>query len=155
MKNLLNITVKDIFIKYSPMYISLSLIQTAREKYLDKNHINSKLFYDLINLYGVKFDDYKKCYNEIKLELEEKSDEMNENLETERKNKIKIEDKKGEENDNKKEVEPGDFTPKVNTVKMGKTVYVISKMRSNSSLPNLLEDIVKIKTKEEKKKYRE
>ena len=72
LKMLLNITVKDIFIKYSPMYIAFSLIQISREKYLDKNYINSKLFNKLINLYGVVFNDYRKCYKELKAEIEEK-----------------------------------------------------------------------------------
>ena len=35
-KMLLNIALKNILVKYSPMYIAFSLIQIAREKYLDK-----------------------------------------------------------------------------------------------------------------------
>ena len=66
LKILLNITVKNIFIKFSPMYIAFSLVQIAKEKYFDKNVINTKLFNYFINLYGVNFNDYKKCYKELK-----------------------------------------------------------------------------------------
>ena len=72
LKMLLYITIKNIFIKYSPMYIAFSLIQLAREKYLDKSSIRPELFNNLINLYGIKFNDYKKCYQEIKEEINEK-----------------------------------------------------------------------------------
>ena len=47
-------------------------MQISREKYLDKNSINPKLFNKLINLYGVIFNDYRKCYKELKAEIEEK-----------------------------------------------------------------------------------
>ena len=62
---------KDVFIKYSPMYIAFSLIQIAREKYIDKNLIKEKLFNKLINLYGINQKDYEKCYEEIKYEIKE------------------------------------------------------------------------------------
>ena len=66
MKMLLIISIKNIFIKHSSMYIAFSLIQSAREIYLDKSSIRPELFNNLVNLYGVKFNDYKKCYQEIK-----------------------------------------------------------------------------------------
>lgn len=66
------------------MYISFSLIQLGREKYLDKNCIKPKLFERLINIYGIKFNDYQKCYQEIK-EYLEKKDIKNEKEETEQK----------------------------------------------------------------------
>lgn len=98
MRMLLSITVKNIFIKYSPMYISFSLIQIGREKYLDKNCIKPKLFECLINLYGINFNDYKKCYKEIK-EFIETKEIKNENAESEHKigsqnEKLKILDTK-------------------------------------------------------------
>jgi len=71
MKVLLFITTKDIFIKYSPIYIAFSLIQISRERYLDVNLINNELYYNLINLYDVNFSDYEKCYKEIKIEIKE------------------------------------------------------------------------------------
>ena len=64
MKLLLNLTTKNVFIKYSPMYIAFSLIQISREKFLEKGYINKNLFYSLINLYGVNYNDYKYCFKE-------------------------------------------------------------------------------------------
>ena len=65
------------------MYIAFSLIQLAREKYLDKSSIRPELFNNLINLYGIKFNDYKKCYQEIKEEINEKQSGKNEKTEIE------------------------------------------------------------------------
>ena len=48
-KLLLSITPKDLFFKYCPMYLAFSLIQIAREKYLQKNMIKPKLFLKLIS----------------------------------------------------------------------------------------------------------
>ena len=74
MKLLLNLTIKKIFIKYSPMYISFSLIQISREKFIDINYINNNLYNTLLNLYGISFEDYKKCYEEIKNEIDQNDD---------------------------------------------------------------------------------
>ena len=85
-KLLLNITVKTIFFKYSPMYLAFSLMKISREKYLDKNLINNKLFNKLTNIYGVNYMEYKRCYKELKVEIEEKYDDdihENENLKIE------------------------------------------------------------------------
>ena len=73
-KLFLNLTSKNIFFKYAPMYTAFSLIQIAREKFLDKNMIKKNLFLKLINLYGIKPDDYKKCYLEIKDEINSEND---------------------------------------------------------------------------------
>ena len=84
MKILLNVTTKNIFIKYSPMYIAFSLIRISREKFLDKNIINNNLYNNLINLFGVNFEDYKTCYEELKSEIKVKNfklKEINENAE--------------------------------------------------------------------------
>ena len=86
MRMLLIITVKNIFLKFSPMYIAFSLIQLSREEYLDKNIINSELFNKLIELYGISFNDYKQCYEEIKEEFEIKKNESSENKEQEESN---------------------------------------------------------------------
>ena len=67
LKMLLDLTQKNVFFKYSPMHIAFSIIQLVREKYLNFNLINKDLYNKLINLYGIKFDDYKKCYEELKL----------------------------------------------------------------------------------------
>ena len=71
LKMLLNLTLKNIFMKYSPMQIAFSVIQIAREKFLEPNLINNNLYNKLINLYGINFDDYKKCYEEIKSQVTE------------------------------------------------------------------------------------
>jgi hypothetical protein len=66
---MLNLTSNNIFFKYAPMHLAFCLIQLAREKFLDKNLINHKLFFDLVNLYGITPGDYIKCYEEIKSEI--------------------------------------------------------------------------------------
>ena len=85
LKLLLILTIKDIFFKFSPMHIAFSLIQLSREEYLDKNVIRPDLFNNLINLYGINFNDYKKCYQEIKEEIENKTNEINNHSEKEKK----------------------------------------------------------------------
>ena len=72
-KLLLSITPKDIFFKYSPMYLALSLIQISREKFINQNKIKPKLFNKLINLYGIYYNDYQQCYEEIKSLIFEES----------------------------------------------------------------------------------
>ena len=67
---LLRLTLKNIFFKYSPIYITLSIIQISREKFLNKKLINNYLFNKLINIYGIHFNEYKNSYKEIKLEIE-------------------------------------------------------------------------------------
>ena len=67
LKILLVLTLKNDFFKYSPIYIAFSIIQISRERFLDRNLINHDLFNKLINLYGINTDDYKNCYEELKL----------------------------------------------------------------------------------------
>ena len=66
---LLRLTYKNLFFKYSPMYIALSIIQLSREKFIDKSMIKPKLFHKLIHLYGVDRESYKECYEELKAEI--------------------------------------------------------------------------------------
>ena len=68
-KLLLSLTYNDIFFKYAPMYLALSLIQISREKFIKENLIKPNLFHQLIELYGIDYNDYKKCYEEIYIEL--------------------------------------------------------------------------------------
>ena len=77
----MNITSKNIFIKYSPMYMALSIIQISREKYLDSKRINNDIFNNLINIYGINPNDYKKCYDEIKTEINIENDNTSKNEE--------------------------------------------------------------------------
>ena len=99
-KMLLDLTLKDVFIKYSPMYIAFSIIQISRERFLDKNLINHDLFNKLISLYGISKDDYKKCYEELKLNItnnfleEEKNEEEKINVEYNNNDSIKKENQK-------------------------------------------------------------
>ena len=68
MKILINITTKNIFFKYSPMYISLSIIQIIREKYL-KEHNDKSLYTTYLSLFNININDYQQCYIEINNEL--------------------------------------------------------------------------------------
>ena len=140
LKLLLNLTVRDIFFKYSPMYLAFSIIQIAREKYIDKNSIKPKLFFKLIHLYDVDFNDYQDCYEEINSILKE---EMKQNLK----------ENKNEEENNKEET-------RVNNIKRGsvdkieksfknKTIFVPNKMRSSKAVIAIKEDGLLNKTKEE------
>ena len=140
-KMLINITIKNIFIKYSPMYIAFSLIQIAREKYLDKSLIRPELFNNLINLYGVKFNDYKKCYQEIKEEIEEKPKIKNSKLEIE-----KIEDndeinkkEKNTKKENLKIMHTEEDLPLNKNYKIDKAFTLENKMNTCRALPNLSE----------------
>ena len=156
MKLLLNITIKNIFIKFSPMYIAFSLIQIAREKYLDKNNINTKLFNNLINLYGVNFSDYKKCYKEIKAEIEKKINESNETkdiLETEKNVENSPKNEK-QELFNIEKLKKGsqDDTNNNNHCKMDKNVIVSNKMRSSNTILHVRENL--IKTNEENENHK-
>ena len=91
-KLLLNLTSKNIFFKYSPVYLAFSLIQLAREKYLDKDLIKPKLFFDLVNAYGFTPGDYIKCYEEIKSEINLENDKTPKEIEKRNLNNINEKD---------------------------------------------------------------
>ena len=136
LKMLLNITVKNIFIKYSPIQIAFSLIQIAREKYLDKNNINTELYNKLLNLYGINFNYYKKCYKELKLEIEEKQSETNEIC---KEKETKIEKEKFNI-ENLKKGSTDDTTD--SHCKMDKTVVVSNKIKSSLTLIHINQNII-------------
>ena len=147
LKTLLNVTIKDIFIKYSPMYIAFSLIQIAREKYIDKKNIYPKLYYNLISLYGVNYKDYRNCYKELKNEIEEKQIESNESLDTEKKINKDILD-----NELLKKISNDDTSATSNYCKMDKNVVVSNKLKSSNvipSIPFLKENLIKMDEKKE------
>ena len=147
LKTLLNVTIKDIFIKYSPMYIAFSLIQIAREKYIDKKYIYPKLYYNLISLYGVNYKDYRNCYKELKNEIEEKQIELNEILDTEKKINKDILD-----NELLKKISNDDTSATSNYCKMDKNVVVSNKLKSSNvipSIPFLKENLIKMDEKKE------
>ena len=138
MKMLLNITVKDIFIKYSPMYVAFSLIQISREKYLDKKIINTKLFHELISLYGVNFKDYKVCYKELKAEIGDKKIESKGVLDNE-----KNENSKKKESDEIIRKVSNDDCDAANThVKMDKNVVVVNKMKSSTTVIRVKDNLI-------------
>jgi hypothetical protein len=107
------------------MHVAISLIQITREKYINKTMIKPNLFISLINLYGIKPNDYQKCYEEIKSEIKEM------NLEND------IHDNKIEKEINNhlpelKGHERNESTKK--TMKFGKNIYVPNKLKSSNAL---------------------
>ena len=76
---LIIITPKNIFIKYSPLYMAISVIQIAREDKIEENKINNELFQKLLTLYNIHFEEYKDCYREIKAIVNEEKN-INHNI---------------------------------------------------------------------------
>ena len=140
MKLLLNLTIKKIFIKYSPMYISFSLIQISREKFLDINYINKDLYNTLLNLYGISFEDYKKCYEEIKNEIEQNDDTI---FEIYNKENLKEINHNEENYDSCKNL-------KFNKKSIIQTTIASSKMESTDQIMNLKTKSIKSKFIENK-----
>ena len=129
-KMILNLTGKSIFFKYAPMYLAFSLIQISREKFLDKTTIKPKLFFNLVNAYGINPDDYKECYEEVVKEIKESSNQEND-----------IDKKRNTNNINKKEIN-NEFNPdhrtestKKSSFNSYKNIYVpTTKIRSSNAL---------------------
>jgi alanyl-tRNA synthetase len=127
---ILNLTGKSIFFKYAPMYLAFSLIQISREKFLDKTTIKPKLFFNLVNAYGINPDDYKECYEEVVKEIKESSNQEND-----------IDKKRNTNNINKKEIN-NEFNPdhrtesaKKSSFNSYKNIYVpTTKIRSSNAL---------------------
>ena len=63
---LVTITPRNIFIKFSPIYMAIALIEISREEKIDKNRINVQCFERLLILYDIEYDDYINCYNQTK-----------------------------------------------------------------------------------------
>ena len=130
-KLLLHLTNKNLFFKYSPMHIAMSLIQITREKFIDKTLIKPKLFSKLINLYGVNQKDYEKCYEEIKSDIKES------NLENDKvpeKESIII-DEPDEHKDDLKGDKRNESANK--SFMKNKNIYVPNKLRSSNALIQL------------------
>ena len=128
------------------MHLAFSIIQISREKYIQNNMIKSKLFLKFIELYGVHFDDYKNCYEEIKSEI-------NKNL---NENKNEIENNK--EKENKKEESNNMKRYSVDKVQKNfnnKVLYVPTKMRSSNATISLKKYEKYISSNEEKEKNKE
>ena len=76
-KLLITITPKNIFIKNSPLYNALSIIQICREDKIDKNKINNELFNKFLKIYGIKFKDYEDCYTDLRNIIDKYNSEKN------------------------------------------------------------------------------
>ena len=76
-KLLITITPKNIFIKYSPRYNAISIIQICREDKIDKNKINNELFKKYLSIYGIEYKDYEECYVEVKSIIDKYNSEKN------------------------------------------------------------------------------
>ena len=75
-KILTNLTSKIYFCKYSSIQIAFSIIQLSREKYLNKDlKLSEKIFNLLLNLYEISFSDYEECYNLIKRDMNNETEE--------------------------------------------------------------------------------
>ena len=73
LKLLVLITPKNIFIKYSPMKLALSIIKASRDNLISQNKINDNLYQNLLKLFNVQFKDYEDCYNELKIVIEKEN----------------------------------------------------------------------------------
>ena len=131
------------------MYIAMSLIQIAREKYIDKNLIKEKLFFKLINLYGVQFEDYKKCYEEILSDIGDDNHESDKNL-------IEPAPKTKNENENEKEKEDqfgsskagrGESTKKSHI--KNKNLYVPNKVKSSNTIMRINKPLINSRNNED------
>ena len=138
MKLLLKVTTKNVFIKYSPMYIAFSLIQISREKFLEKDYINKDLYNSLLNLYDVNFKDYKYCYQELKKETHEKTDDKNKNVDM-------LDNEKISKDNNIRNIMKINNNFKMENNK----INIPNKMKSSTGLINLKEIFVKSKVTEE------
>ena len=65
-KLLVTITPRNIFIKFSPIYMAIALIEISREEKIDKNRMNIECFGRLLVMYDIEYDDYINCYKQIK-----------------------------------------------------------------------------------------
>ncbi len=143
-KKLLSITVKNVFIKYSPMYIAFSLMKLSREKFIDKDIINQKLFNKLTNLYGVNYTDYKKCYKELKEEIDDTQNENNDNAEKENKKN----EEENKDNNNVKSLNIGSSNKLIEIddhSKIDKGVVVVNKTKSTTSINRIKASLFKAK----------
>ena len=125
-KLLLNLTDKYLFFKYAPMYTAISLIQIAREKYINKAMIKPKLFSDLIKIYGINPNSYKKCYEEIKSDINEISNQEN----------------KEKKNDDLNNIERKESTKNASINKY-KNIYVPNKIKSSNVLTRVTNNLEK------------
>ena len=136
-KLLLNLTSKNIFFKYSPMYIAISIIQISREKYLDNKMIKPRLFQELIELYGIDYTKIHRCYEELKsieLEKNKNSKELKDDN-----NKISEEINKTEKKDIKRpsmDIVKNSFSNFLNN----KNIFIPNKLFSSNAVISLKDE---------------
>ena len=70
---LVTVTPRNIFIKFSPIYMAMALIEISREEMIDKNRINLDCFKRLLDLYDIEYNDYALCYKQAKALLTNKN----------------------------------------------------------------------------------
>jgi hypothetical protein len=66
LKLLITLTPKIIFIKYSPLFNAIAIVQICRENKIDESKINKELFIKLLLLYDIDYKKYEKCYKDMK-----------------------------------------------------------------------------------------
>ena len=66
LKLLIALTPKIIFIKYSPLYNAIAIVQIGRENKIGERKINKELFMKLLLLYDIDNKIYEKCYKDMK-----------------------------------------------------------------------------------------
>ena len=66
LKLLIALTPKIIFIKYSPLYNAIAIVQIGRENKIGESKINKELFMKLLLLYDIDYKIYEKCYKDMK-----------------------------------------------------------------------------------------
>jgi len=95
--------------------------------------INQNLYFKLINLYDVKFKDYKKCYEELKADIEKNNiDNDKTKTEKEQDNFNKDYNNNDEEFDNFKE--KGKYNSSKKLHEKSKNVHVSSKTKSSKTV---------------------
>jgi hypothetical protein len=100
LKLLITLTPKIIFIKYSPLYNAIAIVQICRESKIDESKINKEVFMKLLLLYDIDYKKYEKCYIDMKEVLSKDSNatQINTNKPIDDKTPNKIEDNKVENN---------------------------------------------------------
>lgn len=103
LKLLITLTPKIFFIKYSPLYNAIAIVQICREDKIDESKINKELFMKLLLLYDIDYKRYESCYKEMKEVLSKDSHSTQIKTKTieitDDKTPSKIENTKGENND--------------------------------------------------------
>ena len=96
LKLLVIITPRNIFVKFSPIKIALSIIKICRENCIPQDKINNDLYKKLLKLINIQFKDYEECYNELKKIIDKNKNSSSKKTQTNSSNN----DKNNENNEN-------------------------------------------------------